>query len=151
MIWCEHKTGRRINNSIVLKYFKLTLHFNTFIICRMSGTSSATASRTLQFPVEKSIVSKVKRMEVSTFEQPASALARPSARYRWKPSPLIWGWTVACSYLKYVCCVFITVVSSPDRVLGTSTGDPHKLCLNLEEMDIENVHIMQQDAMNSCI
>ena len=124
MIWCEHKTGRRINNSIVgiLKYFKLTLHFNTFIICRMSGTSSATASRTLQFPVEKSMVRKVKRMEVSTFEQPASALARPSARYRWKPNPhsgLDSG--VLLLAICMLCIYYCSVISWP------YPGDKHRL------------------------
>ena len=75
----------------------------------MSGTSSATASRTLQFAVEKSIVSKVKRMEVLAFEQPASTstLQHAIAENR---APLL-GRTVECSYLKYVCCVCCSVIS----------------------------------------
>ena len=74
----------------------------------MSGTSSATASRTLQFAVEKSMVSKVKRMEVLAFEQPASAstLQHAIAENR---APL--GRTVECSCLKYVCCVCCSVIS----------------------------------------
>ena len=75
----------------------------------MSGTSSATASRTLQFPVEKSMVRKVKRMEGSTFEQPASALTALQHAIAENRTP-IRRWTVECSYLQYVCCVFITVV-----------------------------------------